>query len=267
MAKLEWNKSGTRLFEAGVDRGVIYVDDGEGVAWNGLINVGHAPSGGDLAGYYQDGIKYYQESTQDEPTFSLEAYTYPDEFEPCMGLDTSQGGLSYGYQPRAPFHMTYRTLIGNDEDSIEHGYKIHFIYNAMADHASADYSTLGESLDAMTFNWTLSTVPILTTDRKRTSYLSLDSTKLDSDSLEEIEALIYGDQYTAPKMPRPWEIEAILDKNLIKIAPHSATGIFSLDTGKPADMKGSLTLGVYELLKISRLTPSPSRAGLYSLES
>ena len=62
MSKLEWDKIGERLFETGVDRGVVYpAENGaypSGAAWSGLINVNESPSGAEPTPLYADNIKY-----------------------------------------------------------------------------------------------------------------------------------------------------------------------------------------------------------------
>ena len=49
MGKLSWDGVGERIYETGVDHGVLYVMDedgyGRGVPWNGLTAVTESPSG------------------------------------------------------------------------------------------------------------------------------------------------------------------------------------------------------------------------------
>ena len=133
MSKLVWNEAGKRLYETGVDRGVLYVSDGRGgyqngVVWNGLVSVNESPSGAEATPLYAGNIKYVELMSNEEFGASIEAYTYPEEFEQCDGSAELAEGVTIGQQPRKSFGLCYRTKIGNDTAGDDHGYKIHLIY-------------------------------------------------------------------------------------------------------------------------------------------
>jgi hypothetical protein len=218
MAKLVWDKTGEHLYETGVDHGVLYFPDQtgaykNGVAWNGLISVSESPSGAEATGQYADNIKYLNLISAEEFGATIEAYTYPEEFEACNGnkelVDAS--GVYVGQQSRSVFGFCYRTMIGNDTDGQDHGYKLHLVYGCQVSPSEKAYQTINDSPEALTFSWELSTTPVNVTGKKPTALLVIDSTKIDSTKLAKIEAKLYGDETsTGAVLPTPDEIAEIL---------------------------------------------------------
>jgi len=207
--KLVWDKTGERLYETGVDRGVLYPKTGmngayaAGVAWNGLTAVTESPSGAEATALYADNIKYLNLVSVEEFGGTIEAYTYPEEFEQCDGSDSVATGLYVTQQTRKEFGFTYRTKIGNDVDGDQHGYKLHIVYGALASPSDKDRSTVNDSPEAVTFSWEFSTTPVaITTESglsaevvaklKPTSHVIIDSTKVEATKLAALEALLYG---------------------------------------------------------------------------
>lgn len=219
MARLEWDKTGEHLYETGVDHGVLYFPDQtgaykNGVAWNGLISVSESPSGAEATGQYADNIKYLNLISAEEFGATIEAYTYPEEFEACNGnkelVDAS--GVYVGQQSRSVFGFCYRTMIGNDTNGQDHGYKLHLVYGCQVSPSEKAYQTINDSPEALTFSWELSTTPVNVTGKKPTALLVIDSTKIDSTKLAKIEAKLYGDETsTGAVLPTPDEIAEILN--------------------------------------------------------
>ena len=192
MSKLVWDQSGKRLYETGVDHGVLYpIQTGgvysKGVAWNGLTAVTESPSGADVNDIYADNMKYLGLVGAEKFGATVEAYTYPDEFAECDGSVELVKGATIGQQNRKVFGMVYRTVIGNDVDGNEHGYKLHLIYGATAAPSEKAYNTINEDPEAITFSWELSTTPVNVTGHKPTASLTIDSTKADPTKLAELE--------------------------------------------------------------------------------
>ena len=215
MAKLVWNEAGKRLYETGVDRGVLYVSDGngryqKGVVWNGLVSVNESPSGAEATPLYAGNVKYVELMSNEEFGASIEAYTYPEEFEQCDGSAELAEGVTIGQQPRKSFGLCYRTKIGNDTAGDDHGYKIHLIYGAKAAPTEKSYTTINDSPEAITFSWEVTTTPIEVEGHKPTATLTIDSTKVQPDKLEAIEKKLYGDTATEATLPTPAEILAII---------------------------------------------------------
>lgn len=219
MARLEWDKTGEHLYETGVDHGVLYFPDQtgaykNGVAWNGLISVSESPSGAEATGQYADNIKYLNLISAEEFGATVEAYTYPEEFEACNGNKelVDNTGVYVGQQSRSVFGFCYRTMIGNDTDGQDHGYKLHLVYGCQVSPSEKAYQTINDSPEALTFSWELSTTPVNVTGKKPTALLVIDSTKIDSTKLTKIEAKLYGDAAsTGAVLPTPDEIAEILN--------------------------------------------------------
>ena len=216
MSKLVWDQSGKRLYETGVDHGVLYpIQTGgvysKGVAWNGLTAVTESPSGADVNDIYADNMKYLGLVGAEKFGATVEAYTYPDEFAECDGSVELVKGATIGQQNRKVFGMVYRTVIGNDVDGNEHGYKLHLIYGATAAPSEKAYNTINEDPEAITFSWELSTTPVNVTGHKPTASLTIDSTKADPTKLAELEKFLFGDTETEPRLPLPDEIAQLLN--------------------------------------------------------
>ena len=215
MAKIVWDESGKRTYETGVRKGVLYLQDAQGaytkgVAWNGLTAVTESPSGAEPTALYADDIKYLELFSAEEFGATIEAYTYPAEFEKCDGSASLGTGVTIGQQDRATFGLCYRTVLGNDVKGSEFGYKLHLIYGAKAKPSEKGYQTINDSPEAITFSWEISTTPVNVAGFKPTACVTIDSTKIDADKLTQIETLLYGGDSAEPKLPLPDEIAGIL---------------------------------------------------------
>ena len=215
MAKIEWDKTGERLYETGVKNGVLYVQEGgaypKGVAWNGLTAVTESPSGAEATPLYADDIKYLNLLSTEEFGATIEAYTYPDEFAACDGSAALADGVMIGQQPRKAFGLCYRTTIGNDTEGNDHGYKLHIIYGALAAPSEKAYATINDSPEAITFSWEITTTPVNVTGAKPTASSTIDSTKADPGKLAELEKKLYGDAQTEATLPLPDEIKTLFE--------------------------------------------------------
>ena len=212
--KITWDKSGERYYETGVKRGVLYVMDkgayGNGVAWNGLTAVTESPSGAEASPMYADDIKYLNLYSAEEFAATVEAYTYPDEFAECDGSAEIAPGVTIGQQKRKTFGMCYTTVIGNDTDGNDFGYKIHIIYGANAAPSEKAYATINDSPEAITFSWELTTTPVEVAGHKPTASLTIDSTKTTPEKMKAIEDILYGTESQEPRLPLPSEIAELL---------------------------------------------------------
>lgn len=220
--RLEWDKSGERLYETGIEKGVLYpISNGQyqsGVAWNGLTAFTESPSGAENTDLYADNIKYL--SMQSAETFggTIEAYMYPDEFAECDGSANVADGVTIGQQTRKGFGFCYRTKVGNDTDGNEHGDKIHIVYGCKCSPSEKNYQTINDSPDAITFSWEVNSTPVNVTNYKPTSCLVIDTTKISEAALTAIEDALYGKNgeeaaATDPKILMPDEVIAIITEN------------------------------------------------------
>lgn len=215
MAKLVFNNVGERLFETGVKNGVLYVmgDDGtyeKGVVWNGLTAVTESPSGAETTPLYADDVKYVVIYAAEEFGATVEAYTYPEEFEECDGSASIFEGVTIGQQTRKSFGMCYKTSVGNDVQGQDFGYKIHIIYGAKAAPSEKSYSTINDSPEAVTFSWELSTVPVPVEGFNPTATMVIDSTRVPAEKMTLIENKLYGTESEEPTLPLPNELLALL---------------------------------------------------------
>ena len=213
MAKIEWDKTGERLYETGVKNGVLYVQDAgtypKGVAWNGLTAVTESPSGAEATPLYADDIKYLNLLSAEEFGATIEAYTYPDEFAECDGSASLATGVMIGQQPRKAFGLCYRTTIGNDTEGNDHGYKLHIIYGALAAPSEKAYATINDSPEPITFSWEVTTTPVNVTGAKPTASITIDSTKATPEKLTALEKILYGDAEVEARLPLPDEIKTL----------------------------------------------------------
>ncbi len=225
--KLSWDDTGTREYETGVDHGVLYTPDeagayATGVAWNGLTTVTETPSGAEANAKYADNIKYLNLYSAEELGLSIEALTYPDEFLPFDGVANPVPGVYVGQQNRKGFGLSYRTLVGNDLEGNDHGYKLHLVYGATASPSEKAYGTVNDSPEPIAFSWTLATLPVAVTGLKPSSIVIVDSTDPDIDpaALAALETILYGDDGVDPRLPLPDEVIAILGAGApVVIAP------------------------------------------------
>jgi hypothetical protein len=218
MAKLVWDKTGERLYETGVKNGVLYVQENgaypAGVAWNGLTAVTESPSGAEATPLYADDIKYVNLMSAEEFGATIEAYMYPDEFAACDGSAALAEGVYIGQQTRKTFGLCYKTVVGNDVDKNEFGYKIHIIYGCLAAPSEKGYTSINDSPEAITMSWEVTTTPVSVDGFKPTATVVIDSTKFTTPEakakLQALEDALYGTADEEAYLPLPDEIVTLL---------------------------------------------------------
>jgi hypothetical protein len=207
MAILTWDDVGERFFQTGVDRGVLYLQDGTVAVWNGITTVEEATNG-ERKSFYLDGVKFLETLTPSEFAGSLKAFTYPEEFDSVNGIATVVEGFEAFEQPAKSFNLSYRTKIGNDIDGLEHGYKIHILYNVIAEPDTYAYATIDDSAaKPIEFSWNLSGIPPKIDRFRPTVHVAIDSTKTPPDILSMLEDMMYGTATTGPSLPSFQDIE------------------------------------------------------------
>lgn len=222
MARVKWHEVGDRVYETGVDRGVLYIPnvDGvynNGVPWNGLVSVSESPSGAEPNAQYADNIKYLNLMSNEEFEATIEAFTYPDEFAQFDGTAQLATGVYVGQQTRKAFGLSYRTLLGDDVDATDRGYKLHLVYGALAAPTEKAYNTVNETPEAITFSWQITTTPVEVPQFKPSAKLVIDSTKVTSGDLTALETILYGVDAvegtpgTDPLLPLPAAVIALFD--------------------------------------------------------
>lgn len=229
MTQLKWDQVGERVYETGVDRGVLYIPDSSGsytngYAWNGLVSVSESPTGAEATPQYADNIKYLNLISAEEFGATIEAFTYPDEFAQCDGTAQPAPGVAVGQQSRKPFGLSYRTRVGNDVDGTDAGYKLHLVYGALAAPSEKAYTTINDSPEAITFSWEVTTTPVEVPGLKPTATLTIDSTKVSSAALADLEELLYGvEGGSNPILPLPGTVIALFSGSITEVTPIKPT--------------------------------------------
>ena len=212
MTAITWDAAGSHVYHTGVSKGVLYVFDNstnaykDGVPWNGLKTVTESPSGAEATSIYADNIKYLTLTSAEEFKVTVEAYTYPDEFAECDGTAQLNKGVLVGQQNRSRFALCYSTILGNDTKGDQYGELIHIVYGAVASPSEKAYATVSDSPDAIAFSWECNTTPVPVPNKKPTSLITLDTTKIDTGKLKAVMDKLYGSATAQPKLLMPNEI-------------------------------------------------------------
>jgi hypothetical protein len=217
MARLIWDEVGQRFFETGVKNGVLYVQDNDGsykngVVWNGLTAVTESPSGAEETPLYADDVKYLTLRSAEEFGATVEAYTYPEEFEQCDGSASIADGVTIGQQARRAFGLCYRTSVGNDIQGQNFSYKLHLIYGCTVAPSEKSYSTINDNPEAITFSWELSTVPVPVDGFSPTASLVIDASKVDEGKMQQLENALFGDAENEATLLLPNQIMELLNQ-------------------------------------------------------
>lgn len=228
MTVLKWDQTGERRYETGVDHGVLYMPNGSGVydngvAWNGLTTVTESPSGAEATPQYADNQKYLNLVSAESFGGTIEALTYPDEWEQFDGQAVPQAGISIGQQPRKHFGLCYRSLVGNDIIGTDAGYKLHMVYNCLAAPSEKARATVNDTPAALAMSWAITTTPVEVPGYKPAATLTVDSTQVDADALATLEGFLYGTTGTDPSLPLPAAVLAIFEGTVVGVAPTAPT--------------------------------------------
>lgn len=248
MTALLWDQVGERIFETGVDHGVLYIPDSNGVydtgyAWNGLVTVTESPSGAEANPQYADNIKYLNLYSAEDFGATIEAFTFPDAWYECDGSATPEPGVYVSGQTRKTFGMSYRTRVGNDLEGTDYGYKLHLIYGATAAPSEKAFNTINDSPEAITFSWEVTTIPVAVEGFKPTAQLVIDSTKVPPANLAALEQLLYGTISTDPSLPTPDAVIALFAGSVTTVTPTAPT----YDSGTDIVTIPSVTGVVYKV--------------------
>jgi hypothetical protein len=287
MSKLKWDQVGERVYETGVDHGVLYLSDNNGVydtgyAWNGLTTVTESPSGAESNKQYADNRVYLNLLSAEEFSATVEAFTYPDEFAQCDGSAVVSGGVSIGQQTRRSFGLSYRTLIGDDVVGTDLGYKLHLVYGAVAAPSEKAHGTVNDSPEAMAFSWDVSTTPVdvdgtnPVTGRpfKPTATLTIDSTKVDAAALATLEDTLYGTVGAEPRLPLPGEVMALFAGTVTEVRPveptyDAATDTVTIPTVTGVDYRidGEIVTGNVVITEDTVVTATPQNGYVFAAVS
>ena len=247
MARLTWDSIGERFYFVGLDRGVLYLP---------------SVAGGGPKPFYLDGIKYLNVSGSEEFEATINAYTYPDEFLECDGTAEVRPGMFLTQQPRVEFGLSYRTLVGNDVDGIDHAYRIHILYNALASPSPWVNKTIDSAVDPGTFGWDVTTRPAETEGYKPASHVILDSRDLQPEHLSIIEDILYGTDEDPARLPDFDELMEILDTDIGFVVTDNLDG-----TWTAVGSSSYIEMLSADTFQISVSTAVPIDADTYTLSS
>lgn len=267
MTRIQWNAPGERIFFAGLDRGVLFVEDNPGVPWNGLVSLSEAPSEGIVTPRYIDGRKYLNEASLEEYAANLSAYTYPDLFEGCDGVYFDTFGVGYGQQQRKPFSIAYRSLVGNDLASIDHAYRLHIVFDLTAEPSTINHATISATTDPGIFSWNVSSLPVapIYPGLEPVSHIIFDSRRVSPEIMLKLEEWLYGTETTEPRLPRPEDFAELFVVYGLRIQPDEITGIANLISSDMPDLSGSTRNGIFTRYPSTRLVET-SQPGVFTLE-
>jgi hypothetical protein len=238
MTRLTWDADGSRLYETGVDRGVLYIPTAGvysiGYAWNGLTTVTESPSGAEASPIYADNVKYLNLVSTEELGGTIEAYTYPPEFSQCDGTSIQNVGVMVAQQTRKTFGLSFRTKLGNDLLAGDYGYKLHLIYGANAAPSERAYATVNDTPEALAFSWSFTTTGVPVTGLKNSALLTIDSTKVTLANLQALEDALYGTGGADPRLPLPDEVIGMFAGAQTVVTPSAPTattaGVITIPT-------------------------------------
>ena len=247
MSKIVWDKTGERFYETGVDHAVLYPIDAEGlynggVAWNGITAINESPSGAEPNNLYADNIKYLVLVGAEDFGLTIEAYTYPDEWEQCDGSAEIAPGVLAGQQNRKIFGLSYRTKLGNDVDGQDHGYKLHLVYGGLASPSERGYQTVNDSPEPINPSWEVTTTPVDVPGFKPTARLIITSTKADPAKLKALEDILYGTDTEEPRLPLPEEVIELL-KSAVTVVTSAESADATLLGKKVSDLQSNVVVG------------------------
>lgn len=248
MSKIVWDKTGERFYETGVDHAVLYPIDAEGlynggVAWNGITAINESPSGAEPNNLYADNIKYLVLVGAEDFGLTIEAYTYPDEWEQCDGSAEIAPGVLAGQQNRKIFGLSYRTKLGNDVDGQDHGYKLHLVYGGLASPSERGYQAVNDSPEPINPSWEVTTTPVDVPGFKPTARLIITSTKADPAKLAALETILYGSEEAEPRLPLPEEVIELLKADAVTVITAAESGDTTLFGKKVSDLQSNIVIG------------------------
>lgn len=210
MTRITWGNVGERFYEAGADQAVLYLEAVSGVPWNGLISVKESISGGEPTPYYHDGVKHLNVLAVEDFAATIDAFSSPSEFALCDGTGELANGLFVTQQPRKSFGLSYRTKIGNDVDGIDHGYKLHLVYNALASPSTRSNVSISDTVSPNILSWAITTIPVVIDGYRPSAHLIVDSRLIAPATMLSLEDLIYGDSENEAELPTPSELITLL---------------------------------------------------------
>lgn len=278
MTAITWDAIPDRIYETGVDHGVLYPlsDSGLydfGVAWNGLTTVTESPTGAEATPTYADNIKYLNLISVEQWAGTIEAYTYPKEFGVCDGTEAPEVGVLIGQQGRRTFGFAYRTRVGNPIQGTKYGYKIHLVWGALAAPSEKAYASINETPEAINFSWAISTTPVEVgtidgVEYAPASTMTIDSTLVDPTALADLLDILYGSEGVDPSLPPPATIVALFSGTVTEVVPTKPSQTLNAITiptvtGVEYRIGGIVVTGIVNILEDTVVTANPTAGHVF----
>lgn len=216
--ELTWHDPGSRLYETGVFNVAFYIQNPNGTyargkAWNGVISVTASPSGGEASPIIANNMKIGDTLSATDFGGRIEAFTRPDDFCLCDGIGTATAGIEVAMQKRRRFGLVYKTLLGNDIDDLDHGYKLHIYYGCRAQPAGQNYGTMNENADILHYSWNFTSIPVISQNFPPLSYICIDTTKIPPGIKTRLQHELFGYRVSYnPNLLLPDKIYSILTR-------------------------------------------------------
>lgn len=224
--ELKWDQISDKRIHSGVSKCVLfpcivspatneYTYDA-GVAWSGITGIDVNNDGGDYNANYADNIDFFGLRGKERKQLDISAFTYPDEFGPCIGEREPVPGLKLNQQIHKMFGLCWRSEIHSATDDTDNDYVLHFAYGCTANSPDVENSTEEDDIEPYEFEFEAETTPVEVVgpnNRKyrSVSYLTVDSSKCNATKLAELERMIYGTADTASMLPLPTAIITLLN--------------------------------------------------------
>lgn len=262
MSELVWDDVGTRTYETGLDKGVLYLPSGAAVPWNGLVSIVEKFDKS-VSPVYYDGMKIVDYVSLGDFAASMKAITYPDEFLEIEGLGKARGGLFLGDQRPQSFGLSYRTQVGNDVEGDVSGYKIHVLYNLTAIPNDKSYMTVAGGTSPTEFEWDITAVPEEFAGYRPTAQIIIKTADLEPFVLQGLEDMLYGSPTTTPYLPPMLDLITYLTETYVIEIVDNGDGTWTATAALP----GYITFLDTDLFQISSPDASFLNATTYVISS
>lgn len=209
--RVTWDE-GERVYTQGVSKGVFYPKNSPGVSWSGLLSVTQKADSSSTPRYI-DGRRYANYIPPGIFGGTISAFTYPDEFEPYIGLVE---GITAQSKPL--FGLSYRD-----------NHDIHLVYNAVAAPSNDHYATTDDTVSPVAFSWDIVTLPVEVYSARPTSHLVISVDLAEPASIAQLEDMIYGSDATEPFLPSPDTVLEIFESNTTLRITDNGDGTWTAD--------------------------------------
>lgn len=203
--EIEWDSLQARHFSEGLERVVLYVKNLPGVAWDGVTSIIETPADSDFNSRYIEGYKFFKESSIEHFSGSIEAYSYPKEFNTIFGNEHILTG-----QQRDTFGLSYRTSKHFVMETVKTTHQIHLVYNVLVEPSDHTRNSYTQDNEPDSYSWDFVTHPE-DVEEYRGSHIIVDEEEVNQEALAKLKNWLYGTSSTNPRLPSPQEVVDLFD--------------------------------------------------------